>query len=170
MSCGVPATAASARQGRPGLLRQSIRYVRWVPMILALVMPIGAFAQSPPEDHPFARHFLALQLSEKDPARQKLVLSVANNLLREYGPDAIAIEVVTFGPGVSLLMADSALRKRVDSLIAQGVRFDVCMNTLASIKRDTGQAPVLDPKAVKVPAGVARLIELHEKGYTLVRP
>lgn len=130
----------------------------------------SAAATTPPADHPFAKHFLALQLSEKTPARQALVLSVANNMLKQYGPDLIAIEVVTFGPGVRLLFADSPLRKQVDSLVEQGVRFDVCENTLDSIKRKTGKMPVLDPHAVKVRAGVAQLMELREQGYTLVRP
>ena len=142
-------------------------------LLLLIFLPLTARAtgaDNVPADHPFARHFLALQLSESEPARQKLVLSVANNMLKAYGPDAIAIEVVTFGPGVSLVVADSPLRKDVTSLIAQGVRFDVCVNTLESIQRDTGRTPVVDPKVVKVPAGVARLLELGEHGYTVVRP
>ncbi len=140
---------------------------------LALLLTVAAhpvMAASPPADHPFAKHFLALQLSEKDPARQSLVLSVANNMLKQYGPDSIAIEVVTFGPGIRLLYADSPLRKRVESLVEQGVRFDVCENTLDSVQRKTGKTPALDPHTIKVPAGVARLMELSDQGYTLVRP
>lgn len=138
--------------------------------LLLSVVAVSASATTPPADHPFAKHFLALQLSQKNPARQSLVLSVANNMLKQFGPDSIAIEVVTFGPGVRLLFADSPLRKQVDSLVEQGVRFDVCENTLNSIKDKTGKLPALDPHAIKVPAGVARLMELREQGYTLVRP
>lgn len=139
-------------------------------LIVSAIATSAANATTPPASHPFAKHFLALQLSEKNPARQALVLSVANNMLKRYGPDLIAIEVVTFGPGVRLLFADNPLRKRVDSLVEQGVRFDVCENTLDSIKRKTGKFPTLDPNAVKVRAGVARLMELQQRGYTLVRP
>lgn len=138
--------------------------------LLLGIAVLPALAATPPADHPFARHFLALQLSDKDPARQALVLSVANNMLKQYGPDSIAIEVVTFGPGIRLLYADSPLRKRVDSLVEQGVRFDVCENTLDSVKDRTGKMPALDSHATTVPAGVARLMELREQGYTLVRP
>ena len=71
-----------------------------------------------------------LQLSDNDPKKQSLVISVAYNLLKFYGPDKVAIEVVAFGPGIDLLRPDNANRKRVESLVAQGVRFDVCLNTV----------------------------------------
>jgi intracellular sulfur oxidation DsrE/DsrF family protein len=121
-------------------------------------------------EHPFAEHRLALQLSDDDAKKQGLVLSVANNLLKFYGPDRIAIEVVTFGPGIDLLRSDSPNRTLVDSLVSQGVRFDVCMNTVDTIELKTGRAPQLNPNAQPVEAGVAQILALTEKGYTLVRP
>ncbi|MGB7034347.1 MAG: hypothetical protein WBD71_02380 [Xanthobacteraceae bacterium] len=121
-------------------------------------------------DKPFADHRLVLQLSDDDAKKQSLVISVAYNLLKFYGPDKIAIEVVTFGPGIALLRADSPNRKFVDSLVAQGVRFDLCMNTVDTIKRETGQVPPFNPNAKPVEAGVAQILALTEKGYTLVRP
>lgn len=143
---------------------------RWVLALLAVLMCGPAMAAEAPSDHPFAKHFLALQLSEADAGRQALLLSVANNMLRAYGPDNIVIEVVAFGPGVRLLYAGSAQHKAVVSLMAQGVRFDVCDNTLDTIRRKQGEVPPLDPGVKHVAAGVARLLELSEHGYTLVRP
>ena len=78
--------------------------------------------------------------------------------------------MVTFGPGIDLLKADNANRKLVDSLVAQGVRFDICGNTLDTIARETGQRPAVNPNAVEVEAGVAQLLSLAENGYTIVRP
>jgi uncharacterized protein len=121
-------------------------------------------------DKPFAEHHLVLQLSDSDQKKQALVISVAYNLLKFYGLDRIAIEVVTFGPGIDLVRADSPKRSLVDSLVAQGVRFDVCMNTVETIERTTGKRPPLNPKAIPVQAGVAQILALTEKGYTLVRP
>lgn len=123
-----------------------------------------------PVDKPFADHRLVLQLSDDDAKKQSLVISVAYNLLKFYGPDKIAIEVVTFGPGIALLRADSPNRKYVDSLMAQGVQFDLCMNTVDTIKRETGHVPPFNPNARPVEAGVAQILALTEKGYTLVRP
>ena len=128
-------------------------------------------APNPPPlvDKPFVEHRLALQLSDRDAAKQGLVLSVANNLLKYYGPDKIAIEVVAFGPGIDLLRAGSPNRARVDSLVSQGVRFDICMNTVETLERE-GQHVDINPKASRVQVGVGRILELTEKGYTLVRP
>ena len=118
----------------------------------------------------FVEHRLALQLSDRDPHKHALVLSVANNVLKFYGPDLVAIEVVTFGPGIDLLRADSPDRVGVDSLVAQGVRFYICMNTVDTIARETGVRPALNDRAVPVEAGVAQLLKLAEAGFTLVRP
>ena len=132
--------------------------------------PAAAAENNALADKPFADHHLVLQLSDDETKKQDLVISVAYNLLKFYGPDRIAIEVVTFGPGIALVRADSPNRQLVDSLVAQGVRFDVCMNTVDTITRETGHAPPLNPNAKPVEAGVAQILALTEKGYTLVRP
>lgn len=129
-----------------------------------------ARVSEPDPDKPFAAHFIALQLSDADPAKQRLVLSVASNLIKEFGPDTIAVEVVAFGPGIVLLTETSEFRALVDSLVTQGIRFDVCGNTLDTIERDTGTRPKLNPHAVEVQVGVGRLLTLSENGYTIVRP
>ena len=139
------------------------------------VLSLPAVAQDAPRaapiiDKPFAEHHLALQLSDNDPKKEALTISVAYNLLKYYGPDRIAIEVVTFGPGIDLLRAGNAHRAEVDSLVSQGVQFDVCMNTVETIERETGKPVDLNPRAVKVEAGVAQILALTEKGFTLVRP
>ena len=84
--------------------------------------------------------------------------------------DKIAIEVVAFGPGIDLLRAESENRALVDSLITQGVRFDVCGNTLDTIEHETGQRPKINPHAIEVQVGVGQLLTLSEGGYTVIRP
>ena len=75
-------------------------------MIVALLaMSAAALAQQAPlQDKPFAEHRIVLQLSDGDPKKQGLVISVANNLMKFYDPDKVAIEVVAFGAGIDLLM------------------------------------------------------------------
>ncbi|MGY0570324.1 DsrE family protein [Bradyrhizobium sp. RDM12] len=143
-------------------------------MLLALLvwtaMPLALAQQVPLQDKPFAEHKLVLQLSDNDAKKQALVLSVANNLLRAYDPDKIAVEVVAFGPGIDLLLSGSERRKQVESLIAQGVRFDICLNTVDTIERQTGKRPEFIPAATPVQVGVGQILFLAENGYTLVRP
>jgi intracellular sulfur oxidation DsrE/DsrF family protein len=126
--------------------------------------------QAPLPDKPFAEHRVVLQLSDNDPKKQNLVISVAYNLLKAYDPDKVAIEVVTFGPGIDLLRPENANRKLVESLVAQGVRFDVCLNTVDTVERETGKRPDIIPAATPVQVGVGQILSLTENGYTLVRP
>src|SRR5699024_5462653 len=75
---------------------------------LMLVLSGPAFSETPfNKDKPFAEHFLVLQISDSEPAKQAAVLSVAANLIEYYGPDMVDIEVVAFGPGISLVFADN---------------------------------------------------------------
>ena len=142
-------------------------------MLAALMLTLPATVQAQPAplpDKPFAEHRLALQLSDNDPKKEGLIISIANNLLKTYDPDRIAIEVVTFGPGIDLLRPENPNRQRVESLIAQGVKFDVCLNTVDSIERETGKRPAIIPLAIPVQVGVAQILSLTENGFTLVRP
>jgi uncharacterized protein len=143
-------------------------------MLMALVfwaLTLPAFAQQVPlQDKPFAEHKIVLQLSDGDAKKQALVLSVANNLLKAYDPDKVVIEVVTFGPGIDLLLGANNYRKQVESLIAQGVRFDICLNTVDTIERETGRRPDFIRSATPVQVGVGQILFLTENGYTLVRP
>lgn len=135
------------------------------------ILPAAADSQlAPLPDKPFAEHRIVLQLSDSDAKKEALVISVANNLIKAYDPDKIAVEVVAFGPGIDLLRTGGGNRQRVESLIAQGVKFDVCLNTLDTIERETGKRPDIIPGAIPVQVGVGQILSLTENGYTLVRP
>ena len=129
-------------------------------------------AEFPAEDpKPFAEARIILQLSDRDEAKQSIVLDVANNLIKHYGgPDMVDIEIVAFGPGIDLLSAGNPRADRIDSLAVSGVRFVACMNTVDTVERTTGKRPELSPHAIGVQTGVAHLIERTTQGFTLVRP
>ncbi|MBN8960171.1 MAG: hypothetical protein J0H71_03495 [Rhizobiales bacterium] len=141
-------------------------------MVAAATLHVAAAAAEPKPlpDKPFAEHRIVLQLSDSDAKKESLVISVANNLIKAYGPDAIAVEVVAFGPGIDVLRTGNANRTRVESLISQGVTFDVCVNTLDTIERETGKRPDIIPGAIPVQVGVGQILSLVENGFTLVRP
>ena len=139
-------------------------------LLIAAAAPDARAQQVPLQDKPFAEHKIVLQLSDNDPRKQGLVLSVASNLMKHYDPDKVAIEVVAFGPGIELLRPENPNRKMVESLVVQGARFDVCLNTVDSIERETGKRPAIIPLAIPVQVGVAQILALTENGFTLVRP
>jgi uncharacterized protein len=139
--------------------------------LLTAAAASGARAQQVPlQDKPFADHRIVLQLSDNDPRKQGLVISVANNLMKFYDPDKVAVEIVAFGPGIDLLRPESPNRKLVESLVAQGARVDICLNTVDTLERDTGKRPQFISAATPVQVGVAQILFLTENGYTLVRP
>jgi uncharacterized protein len=119
--------------------------------------------------NPLAKHHIVLQITESDLQRQTLVLNVASNLLKAYGDNA-DIEIVAFGPGITLMFANNEHAKRIESLAQQGVRFSACMNALRHATQRLGYEPKLNPVAKKVPAGIVRVIDLVDAGYILVRP
>ena len=122
-------------------------------------------------DKPFAEAHVVLQIADGDAETQARVLSVANNLIKHYGgPDFVDIEIVAYGPGLSLLYPDNPNRERISSLVTNEVRFAGCLNTVATIERKTGEKPVLIPATIPVQTGVARLIELAQQGYVVIRP
>ena len=145
-------------------------------LMIFLATILVAFAPGPvpaqddsADDKPFAEAHVVLQLSDQE--HESVVLDVANNLIKHYGgPDFIDIEIVTFGPGVRLLYAESQHEPRIASLVENGVRFYICENTLDTMERNNGSRPKISPHALSVQAGVARIIERVGEGYTLVRP
>ena len=121
------------------------------------------------------KHRLALQISDNDPDKMNAVLNVAANVSKYYSDqaDEIEIQIVAFNAGLHMLREDtSPVKPRLKSF-KQGmpnVTFMACENTLAAMTRQEGKEPPLVENATRVPAGVVTLIELGEKGWTIVRP
>jgi len=151
--------------GFPTIIRTAI-----AALLIAAAAPDARAQQVPLQDKPFAEHKIVLQLSDNDARKQGLVLSVTSNLMKFYDPDKVAIEVVTFGPGIDLLKLDNPNRKAVESLVAQGVRVDICLNTVDTLEREVGKRPEFLSVATPVQVGVAQILFLTENGYTLVKP
>ena len=139
--------------------------------ILLILVWVAAPAVGQDGDKPFAEAHIVLQLSDRDPEIQKRVINVANNLVKHYGgPDFVDVEIVAFGPGLSLLYPDNSERERIASLVSSGVRFVGCMNTAASIERQTGKRPELIDETIPTQTGVAHIVERVSQGFVLVRP
>jgi len=123
-----------------------------------------------PESKPFAEERIVLQISDADPFKQTLVLNVASNLLKHYGPDKVDIEIVAFGPGLRLLFKENANSSRINNLSKSDITFAACENTLNKMTATLGHKPVMNSHAKSVSAGVVRIIELENKGYKLIKP
>jgi intracellular sulfur oxidation DsrE/DsrF family protein len=140
--------------------------VRLLPL-LALLFAFPAMADG--------AHRLALQISDNDPDKMNAVLNVAANVSKYYSDkgEEVEIQIVAFNAGLHMLREDtSPVKPRVSSFSKSmpNVSFKACQNTIdAMAKREGKPVPIVE-HADHVPAGVVTLIELAEKGWTIVRP
>lgn len=112
-----------------------------------------------------------LQISDADASKRGMVLKVAAHILKHYGKGKVDVEVVAFGPGIKLLLADNnPLAPLISKLSAQGVRFSACGNALHHLTKVLGYAPKLVPAAREVPAGIVRVHDLAVAGYFVDKP
>lgn len=140
-------------------------------ILLLLITTLAGYQVLAAEsDKPFAEERVVLQISDPDPFKQTLVLNVATNLIKHYGPDKVDIEIVAFGPGLRLMFADNVNSGRIQGLTENGVKFAACKNTIAGMSKKLGHKPELNSNAVPVSAGVVRIIELENQGFKLIKP
>ena len=120
-------------------------------------------------------HKLALQISDNTPEKMNAVLNVATNVSKYYSDKGqeVEIQIVAFNAGLHMLRDDtSPVKPRLKSFQQSmpNVSFIACDNTLHSMTRNEGKQPPLVENVEHVEAGVVHLIELAEKGWTIVRP
>jgi intracellular sulfur oxidation DsrE/DsrF family protein len=119
-------------------------------------------------------HHVAFHVNENDPQVMNIALNNVANLRQYYvekGDDLVA-EVVTYGPGLQMLTADSPVKDRIAAMALEDehLSFSACNNTIQGIRKKTGKDVVLLSEAKVVPSGVVRLTELQEEGYAYVKP
>ena len=122
-------------------------------------------------------HRIAIQVDQNDPALMNLVLNNVSNLTEYYNSkgEEVQIEVVAYGPGLNMLREDrSPVKDRIKSIkqtsFPSTVNFSACGNTKKGMEKAEGHPVEIIPQASVVPAGVVRLSELQEQGWSYIRP
>ncbi len=140
-------------------------------LLAAAVLAIGLAAPSRAAEP----HRLALQISDDDPAKMRAVLDVAANVSRHYsgqGED-VEIVVVAFTGWLDMLLEDrSPVKERLLNVLKSmpKVSFIACGNTLGTLAVKEGRRPPLLEGVSVAQVGVAALMDLAEKNWTIVRP
>jgi len=140
------------------------------------LLPASAWAQTSGEIKTETKaHRLALQISDNSLEKMNGVLNVAANVSRYYDErgDEVEIEIVAFNAGMHMLREDtSPVKERIANFRKSmpNVAFKACGNTMDTMERNEGHPIRLLPQVDVVQAGVTRLIELSEQGWTIVRP
>ena len=137
--------------------------------------PIKEAQQSKiPKTAPVAMHKAAIQVNQNDKALMDLALNNAKNVIDYYKAkgETVAIEIVTYGPGLHMLRADtSPVKDRIAPMALENPNlvFIACGNTQANQSKAEGKPVALLSEAKVMPSGVVRLMELQE-GYAYIRP
>ena len=138
--------------------------------------PVKQAAQTKPtKSASTATHKVAIQVNQNDKAVMDLALNNAKNVIDYYKEkgETVAVEIVTYGPGLHMLRADtSPVKERIApmSLENPSLAFIACGNTQANQSKAEGKPVTLLSEAKVVPSGVVRLIELQKQGYAYIRP
>ncbi len=113
---------------------------------------------------------VVIQVSTDDPKTQNIAMNNAVNLQKALGQDNVVIEIVAYGPGLNMLTPNSPASKRVPNLALQDITFSACNNTMTKMESKSGKKVKLVEGVEIVEAGVLRIIELQEQGYSYIRP
>lgn len=122
-------------------------------------------------------HRVVLQVDQNDAAVMNLALNNAHNLLDYYRDkhEDVAIELVAYGPGLNMLRVDTSpvkdrIKELADVSFPSQITFSACNNTKQAMEKREGHPIQIVPQAGIVPAGVVRIAELQEQGYSYVKP
>jgi intracellular sulfur oxidation DsrE/DsrF family protein len=120
-------------------------------------------------------HRLILQVNSNDPVAMNLALNNATNVTKYYKDlgEKVKVEVITFGPGLHMLRADtSPVKARIETMALSmpEVSFKACGNTQENMQRAENKDIPIIPEAQVVKSGVVRVMELEEHGWTYVKP
>ncbi len=144
---------------------------------LASALALVAFLlPAPPADAAQDKvHRVVIHVDDKDPKRMNLALNNASNIDAYYTEkgEEVVIEIVTYGPGLHMLRADtSPVKKRIKSFSENfdNISFRACGNTKRIMSKKAGKEIPMLPQAKMVPSGVVHLIARQEQGWSYVRP
>jgi uncharacterized protein len=125
------------------------------------LLALSAFSQSPAP-----KHKVVFQLSEPQGLAWDVLVPHVTNLQAAFAKEGVQVEVVFFGPGLSMILkkntaSEAALKKLAES----GVTLAACQNAMKLMKVTTED---LFPFTVQVDAGVAELTRKQEAGWSYI--
>ena len=141
--------------------------------IIALTLTAAAIAPAVSAAAPEV-HKLVIQVSSANPAAIQLALNNAQNVFNYYEDHdgKVKVEIVAFGPGLSMLRESTSHVKDQIKDISEdtlgAVRFSACDNTIKAVEAKIGHKVHLVPQAKIVPGGVVRIMKLEKEGYAYI--
>lgn len=143
-----------------------MKYINILSGVLAVALSFASLNTLAAEA-PAAKEKLVIQVSDGDAGKWNLALSNAKNAQQDYGADKIEIEIVTYGPGIGMLKADSTVAKRIDEARQTGIILVACQNTMKAMKLTESD---MLPNSSYVASGVVEIVKKQRAGYAYLRP
>lgn len=142
------------------------------------------FAGNVAADTSYGKQKVIYHINYDDPMTQAGAMRNIQNHINAVGQENLELKVVLHGNGLSLLLTPDALshtklkhgnatdemQARIASLKNQGVKFQICANTLKG-KKVSYENDLYDVEQGDiVPSGVAQVAHLQTQGYTYIKP
>ena len=135
-------------------------------------------------DAGYGKQKVVYHINYDNPKKQAGALRNIQNHINAVGAENLDLKVVLHGKGLTLLLEPEALKRtklkkanatdemqaKISGLKDQGVKFNICANTLRGKKVDYENDLYDVDKADIVPSGVAELAKLQAQGYTYIKP
>ncbi len=138
-----------------------MKTIHWLMLATALVTGV-ANAETP-------RYHLVISVSEDSVDKLKLALNNAKYTQDTLGRDNVAIEIVTFGPGVKTLRYYTPLDDELKEMYSRGVRIVVCEQGMRASKLRVADM-IQKINLSYVPSGMAEITVRQAEGWSYAAP
>ncbi len=132
----------------------------------------------------YAKQKVVYHINYDDANSQAGAMRNIQNHINAVGKENLELKVVLHGKGLSLLLdpeaasrtklphgnGDAQMQARIAGLKDQGVKFNICANTLKGKKVNLTEDLYDASEADVVPSGVAELAKLQAEGFTYIKP
>jgi hypothetical protein len=149
---------------------------RWIFKLMAATVVAAPFAaRKAAAESDRKTHKLVIHVDQNDADVMKLALNNtrnANELYKANG-EVLAVEIVCYSQGLHMLRDDtSPVKAEIRELrkVVPQVAFGACNNTKNAMEKREGKPVPIIAEATIVPAGIVRLVELQEAGYSYAKP
>jgi uncharacterized protein len=113
------------------------------------------------------RYKIVLQVSDADPAKWNLALNNARNVQEDLGKGNVDVEIVAYGPGLSMLRSDSKVADRLAQALDNNIGLMACENTMRNTKVTKSD---MYGGVRYVDAGVVHIMKRQREGWAYIRP
>jgi hypothetical protein len=120
-------------------------------------------------------HHIVIQVDSDDLTTMRIALGNSLNAKKYYDSkgETVVLEIVTYGPGITMLRSDtSPVKDQIEAIRTSipGITLSMCNNAKELAEKREGKTIIPLPGVQIVPAGIVRVVELQEQGYSYVRP